>query len=124
MPTIFERDTAKAFCTDAPIEILSKKSGPLKDLSFGVKDIFDIANVPTGFGSPAWLNTMIPRPSVANPRAGDKSHDLKTPNLPANTANKARPTPVQNKKRANVSKRDNITVGSFLAEQSKICLSL
>jgi amidase len=57
MPTIFERDTAGAFCVDAPIEILSKKSGPLKDLTFGVKDIFDIANIPTAFGSPAWLNS-------------------------------------------------------------------
>ena len=57
MPTIFERDIARAFCTEAPIEILSKKSGPLKDLTFGIKDIFDIANVPTGFGSPAWLNS-------------------------------------------------------------------
>jgi amidase len=57
MPTIFKRDTARAFCVDAPIEILSTKSGPLKDLTFGVKDIFDIANIPTAFGSPAWLNS-------------------------------------------------------------------
>jgi amidase len=57
MPTIFERDTINAFCKEAPIEILSSASGPLSGLSFGVKDVFDIANVPTGFGSPAWLNT-------------------------------------------------------------------
>jgi len=57
MPTILERDTVNAFCKEAPIEILSSASGPLNGLSFGVKDIFDIANVPTGFGSPAWLNS-------------------------------------------------------------------
>jgi len=57
MPTIFERDTVNAFCKEAPIEIRSSALGPLHGLSFGVKDIFDIANVPTGFGSPAWLNS-------------------------------------------------------------------
>ena len=57
MPTILERDTVNAFCKEAPIEILSSASGPLHGLTFGVKDIFDIANVPTGFGSPAWLNS-------------------------------------------------------------------
>jgi amidase len=57
MPTIFERDTVNAFCREAPIEIYSRASGPLHGLTFGVKDIFDIANVPTGFGSPAWLNS-------------------------------------------------------------------
>ena len=57
MPTIFERDTVNAFCKEAPIEILSSTSGPLQGLTFGVKDIFDIVNVPTGFGSPAWLNS-------------------------------------------------------------------
>lgn len=57
MPTIFERDTARAFCKHAPIEILSTASGPLKGLTFGVKDIYDIAGVPTAFGSPAWLET-------------------------------------------------------------------
>lgn len=66
MPTIFERDTVNAFCKEAPIEILSKATGPLNGLSFGVKDIFDIANVPTGFGSPAWLNTH-PIPSKTAP---------------------------------------------------------
>jgi len=57
MPTIFERDIVNAFCKEAPIEILSSASGPLSGFTFGVKDVFDIANVPTGFGSPAWLNT-------------------------------------------------------------------
>jgi amidase len=57
MPTIFERDTVNAFCKHAPIEILSTASGPLKGLSFGVKDNYDIAGVPTSFGSPAWLHS-------------------------------------------------------------------
>jgi amidase len=66
MPTIFECDTVNAFCRQAPIEIYSSASGPLHGLTFGVKDIFDIANVPTGFGSPAWLNSHpIPSKSAA-----------------------------------------------------------
>lgn len=66
MPTIFERDTVNAFCKEAPIEIPSTTTGPLDGLTFGVKDVFDIANVPTGFGSPAWLNTH-PIPSKTAP---------------------------------------------------------
>ena len=66
MPTIFERDHVNAFCKEAPIEILSSASGPLSGLTFGVKDIFDIINVPTGFGSPAWLNSH-PIPSKSAP---------------------------------------------------------
>ena len=66
MPTIFERDIVNAFCKEAPIEILSNDSGPLSGLTFGVKDVFDIVNVPTGFGSPAWLNTH-PIPSKTAP---------------------------------------------------------
>ncbi len=66
MPTIFERDNINAFCKEAPIEILSSASGPLSGLTFGVKDIFDIANIPTGFGSPAWLNSH-PIPSKSAP---------------------------------------------------------
>lgn len=66
MPTIFERDIVNAFCKEAPIEIFSNASGPLRGLTFGVKDIFDIANVPTGFGSPAWLNSH-PIPSQSAP---------------------------------------------------------
>jgi amidase len=57
MTTIFERDTARAFCHHAPIEIISNSLGPLQGLTFGVKDIYDIAGVPTAFGSPAWLAT-------------------------------------------------------------------
>ena len=57
MPTIFERDNVNAFCKHAPIEIISTASGPLKGLSFGIKDNYDIAGVPTSFGSPAWLHS-------------------------------------------------------------------
>jgi len=66
MPTILERDNVNAFCKEAPIEILSNASGSLNGLTFGVKDIFDIANVPTGFGSPAWLISH-PIPSKSAP---------------------------------------------------------
>lgn len=30
-------------------------SGPLRGLSFAVKDLFDVAGHPTGAGNPAWL---------------------------------------------------------------------
>jgi amidase len=32
-------------------------SGPLAGLTFGVKDLFDVSGLPTGAGSPAWLDT-------------------------------------------------------------------
>ena len=57
MPTVLERDRVNAFCKHAPIEIQSTKNGPLKGCTFAVKDIYDIAGVPTAFGSPAWLNS-------------------------------------------------------------------
>ena len=35
-------------------------SGQLQGLTFGVKDVFHIANHPTGFGHPDWLRTHPP----------------------------------------------------------------
>ena len=61
---IFERDTVGAFCQHAPVHIEASKTGFLSGLSYGVKDIYDIAGVPTGFGSPAWLNSH-PIPTVS-----------------------------------------------------------
>ena len=57
MPTILNRDPVNAFCKHAPIEIRSTKNGRLQGCTFAVKDIYDIAGVPTAFGSPAWLNS-------------------------------------------------------------------
>ena len=33
------------------------KNKPLSNLTFGLKDVFDVEKYPTGFGSPDWLNT-------------------------------------------------------------------
>jgi len=46
-----------AFCAHGMIEIQSRHDGPLAGLTFGVKDLFDVAGVPTGAGSPDWLAT-------------------------------------------------------------------
>lgn len=39
--------------------------GPLAGLTFGVKDIYDIAGHKTGFGSPDWLATHVPATDTA-----------------------------------------------------------
>ena len=54
---IFERDNVAAFCRHAPVTIAASQDGPLSGLSYGLKDIYDVAGVPTAFGSPAWLKT-------------------------------------------------------------------
>ena len=55
--TILERDTLGAFCQHTHVQLAGASSGPLDGLSFGLKDIFDIAGHRTGFGSPDWLAT-------------------------------------------------------------------
>ena len=55
--TILERDTLGAFCQHTHVQLAGANSGPLHGLSFGLKDIFDIAGHRTGFGSPDWLAT-------------------------------------------------------------------
>jgi amidase len=54
---IFERDTVSAFCRHAPVSIAASHEGVLSGLSYGLKDIYDIAGIPTAFGSPAWLKS-------------------------------------------------------------------
>ena len=54
---IFELDTVAAFCRHAPVSIPASHAGPLSGLSYGLKDIYDVAGIPTAFGSPAWLKT-------------------------------------------------------------------
>lgn len=54
---IFEFDTVAAFCRHAPVSIAASHEGPLSGLSYGLKDIYDIAGIPTAFGSPAWLKS-------------------------------------------------------------------
>ena len=63
---IFELDTVAAFCRHAPVSIAASHEGPLSGLSYGLKDIYDIAGIPTAFGSPAWLKShSIPTSTAA-----------------------------------------------------------
>ena len=50
-------DALGAFCRHTHVVVKGSGSGPLAGLSFGVKDIYDIAGHQTGFGSPDWLAT-------------------------------------------------------------------
>ena len=50
-------DALGAFCRHTHVALKGSGSGPLAGLSFGVKDIYDIAGHKTGFGSPDWLAT-------------------------------------------------------------------
>ena len=48
-------DPLGAFCRTNHAALQGATSGPLKGLTFAVKDCFHIAGVPTGFGNPTWL---------------------------------------------------------------------
>jgi len=54
---VFPDDPAGAFCRANHIALPGRSNGPLAGLTFGVKDIFDIAGTRTGFGNPTWLET-------------------------------------------------------------------
>src|SRR5215510_11622315 len=47
-----------AFCDN--VEMKGPSHGPLVGLTFGLKDIYDVAGHRTGFGSPEWLHTHEP----------------------------------------------------------------
>ena len=55
--SILDRDTLGAFCRHTHVELAGATSGPLAGLTFGLKDIFDVAGHKTGFGCPDWLRT-------------------------------------------------------------------
>ena len=55
--SILDRDTLGAFCRHTHVELTGAPSGPLAGLTFGLKDIFDVAGHKTGFGCPDWLRT-------------------------------------------------------------------
>lgn len=59
-------DTLNAFVRHGRIELQVTQDGPLAGLTFAVKDFFDVANVPTGAGSPEWLATH-PVPKISAP---------------------------------------------------------
>lgn len=51
------RDPLGAFCAHTHAALQGSGQGVLAGLTFGVKDLYDIAGHKTGFGSPAWLAT-------------------------------------------------------------------
>ena len=59
-------DPAGAFCRDNHVALAGRPDGPLAGLTFGVKDIFDIAGSRTGFGNPTWLETHPPAEATAS----------------------------------------------------------
>jgi amidase len=54
---IVANDTLGAFCRHTHAELKGAPRGPLAGLTFGVKDIYDIAGHKNGFGNPDWLRT-------------------------------------------------------------------
>lgn len=58
--SILDRDTYNAFCRHTHVSLDGALSGSLAGLTFGLKDLFDVAGHRTGFGSPDWLRTHEP----------------------------------------------------------------
>lgn len=50
-------DPLGAFVRHADVRIAGSTTGPLAGLTFAVKDLIDVAGVPTGAGNPDWLRT-------------------------------------------------------------------
>jgi amidase len=57
LPDILERDTLGAFCRHTHVALDGAATGALAGLTFGLKDLYDVAGHRTGFGSPDWLAT-------------------------------------------------------------------
>ena len=49
-----EHDSSGAFVPGVALRIEGRKGGPLGDLTFAAKDLFDVAGQPTGGGNPDW----------------------------------------------------------------------
>ena len=62
-------DTLGAFVEHGHVTREGKAGGPLSGLTFGLKDLFDLAGVPTAAGSPDWMRT----------------HDVPTKDMPVAT---------------------------------------
>lgn len=56
-------DSVGAFVAHGFVEREGAADGPLAGLTFALKDLFDLAGVPTGFGNPDWLRSH-PIPTV------------------------------------------------------------
>lgn len=55
--SILDHDALNAFCRHTHVALPGAQRGPLAGLTFGLKDIYDVAGHKTGFGSPDWLAT-------------------------------------------------------------------
>jgi len=58
--SILDRDTLGAFCRHTHVALSGASDGPLFGLTFGLKDLYDVAGHRTGFGSPDWLRSHEP----------------------------------------------------------------
>jgi amidase len=67
MTSILDRDALGAFCRHTHVEVAGAAHGPLAGLTFGVKDIYDVAGVGTAFGNPDWLATHAVATKTAPP---------------------------------------------------------
>ena len=59
-------DPYNAFCRHTHVELPGARDGPLRGLTFAVKDVFDIAGHRTGNGNPFWLETHAPAERTAS----------------------------------------------------------
>jgi amidase len=59
-------DPHNAFCRHNHVELRGAPDGPLRGLTFAVKDVFDIAGHRTGNGNPVWLKTHPPAARTAS----------------------------------------------------------
>lgn len=59
-------DPFDAFCRVNHIAVDGARAGPLRDLTFAVKDVMHIAGARTGFGNPDWLRTHDPAEETAS----------------------------------------------------------
>ncbi len=58
-------DPYNAFCRHTQVALGGAAAGPLRGLTFGAKDVFDIAGYRTGNGNPVWLETHPPATKTA-----------------------------------------------------------
>src|SRR5437870_3497699 len=65
MNSILDQDNLEAFCRHTHVAVKGTGAGPLANLIFGVKDIYDVAGHKTGFGSSDWLATHGPATRTA-----------------------------------------------------------
>ena len=63
--TAIVQDALGAFCSHSPALITGHATGPLAGLCCGIKDLYHLAGLRTGFGHPVWLNSHEPALTTA-----------------------------------------------------------